>query len=393
MSAQIENQVEMKIVNVYSTQMDKLMTASIYAAVKACSERYDFPLAEAMSLLGSGEKEVVQIPMPYLGTMKESCCYGVVVNHGLYTQCPKGKKSGDLCAGCQKQSTKNTSGKPDNGLITERDVENWKSPSGKAPTAYQKVMKKLKLTETEVIEAARKYEIELPSNLFEQEVKRGRPKGPEKEIELIETENLFQLMVSSQLVDNALEVKEEEKEVVKEEVKEKAVKIVKKKKEPTEEELAEKAAKEEAKAAKEAEKLAKEAALKEAKEAEKIAKEEKKKAKEAEKAIKEAAKLEKKASPKSSPKSSKKELKGMTDEEAAAKGLPIVEDNGRSLSSSTVKIDEELEEEDEEEVSVHKQTIKGVEYLVDENGVVYDMKSQDPIGEYRPASDSIELYE
>jgi hypothetical protein len=52
-----------------------------------------------------------------------------------------------------------------------------------------------------------------------------------------------------------------------------------------------------------------------------------------------------------------------------------------------------LEEEEEEEVSVSKFVHKGTTYLKDENNVIYDKESQDPIGEWNEGSEEIDLYE
>ena len=215
--------------------------------IAALASKYGFSAADAEEFIGpltvskaekktkkvaggaSGvKKEKVRgpvVPLPFSGEMHEGVCHGLKQNHGLLTQCDSSCNSeGDqYCSGCLKQCDKNASGKPDNGCIEDRmqayesGVE-FRDPKGRAPTAYAKVMQKLKLTEDQVIaEAARRGCTFDSAHLLMPESKRGRPKKEgsltvdtesdagkkrgrpkkaSKAVEVTSTEDLFATLIS-----------------------------------------------------------------------------------------------------------------------------------------------------------------------------------------------------
>jgi colicin import membrane protein len=266
-------------------------------------------------------KTFPSIPMPYNGECDEETCLGLRQNHGLYTQCQNNRVNSSYCNTCQRQAEKNSNSKPDCGTIHDRmavDIMDFKDPSGKAPTPFTKVMKKLNLTKDQVLEEAGKFNIIINDCHFESvEVKKGRPgkpkatkddasvnssekkKGrPKKQQQLLQddTDDIFAaLIASASSSDNEEESVNSQEEVVEEAAKNEAKEAEKLAKEAAKQQKeAEKLAKETAKQQKEAEKLAKEAAKQQEKEAKEAAKQQEKEAKEAEKLAKEAAKQQEK---------------------------------------------------------------------------------------------------
>lgn len=173
-------------------------------SVKSLSTHFNFDYDEAMSLLGvlklpdakpSGRKEKsvkVSKPavlLPWTGEIKEEWCYGVRPSHGLFNQCTNvpmvnkgdGDLYGKLCSTCLKQCEKNTHGKPNGGLVIERNEACFKSPSGKSPVVYSVVMKKLDIKREAAMEEAAKFGLTIPECEFEMvEKKRGRPAKEEE---------------------------------------------------------------------------------------------------------------------------------------------------------------------------------------------------------------------
>ena len=98
------------------------------------------------------KKPVVETPshlIPFCGTLNDKWCCGARVNHGLYTQCTKGREEGeDYCKVCQKQSENSASGKPNGGDIRERVAQGaeWRDPKGKAPITFATLLTKPKFS-------------------------------------------------------------------------------------------------------------------------------------------------------------------------------------------------------------------------------------------------------
>ena len=329
--------------------MNKQMTV-MYNAVTMLSEKFEFDVKEAIAFLEaekvlkpkkSSKKVKIEKPsmiLPFVNVI-EGLCGGVSFDGGLYTQCKREAK-GKYCTTCAKQAGE---GKPKYGDIADRveQGEAWRSPDGKSPILFGKVMQKKGLLKEEVIAEAAKFGWVIPEEQFEVSKpkkeakktggKRGRP-AKEKAVETGKSGDdlIAQLVLQAQQeTDENLIQEDLEKE-------EKKPKVTKKEKKP-------KMTKEE----KEAEKLK----AKEAKEAEKL------KAKEAEK-------KEKKTS-------NKKEKKPkMTKKERASK---------KEEKEESVEL---KKEEEEEVVEVKKFEFEGIEYLLDANNVMYDMKTQNEIGSW-----------
>lgn len=387
--------------------------------ITECAALYGFSADEAMDRLGANtirlrteakkvkviEPKVVKyaFPLPFSGVIDSKCCQGVKANRGLYSQCSKAcKTDSQFCGACSKQADKNASGEPDYGVISKRatEGESWRDPKGRAPISFKKLMKKLKLSEEQVLEEVHRLGISFDTeNHFADEAaaeskrgrpkkaitsdtesdaspkKRGRPKKATKTLDVSPTEDLF-----ASLVENAKfaapqkpsdesdlsgsdsdsdtgskkksKLTDEEKAFAKEKAKEvKAQEKAEKKAARDTERLKMKAEKE----AKEAEEKAEKAAAKEQAKAAKEA------AKEAEKAKKEAEKA-------------KKVKKTDTKTE------PLADD---------VSVSEELEAE-EPVVKVLKFEFKGVTYLRSADGTIYDKDTQEEIGMWNEKTQTID---
>ena len=370
-------------------------------------------------------------PLPFNGDRDMNCCQGLRQNHGLYTQCQGSRKdSKEFCNSCQSQCDKN--GRPDYGTIVDRlnaHVEGveFVDPSGKSPTAYSIVMKKLKLSREQVEEEAGKLNIIINPIHFEEVAakksgrpakadkpekveskQKGRPKKSKKVLELAgEEEDLFASLVMSanktseeEMSQDEEDIKtvimsdsEDDKEVTVEPTLESVEKPVekpveKKKKVISEAELLEK---EQKKQALEAEKEAKKQALeaeKEAKrqalEAEKELAKQKKQALEAEKELakqkKETERLEKEALA--------KQKKQAAEEEKAKKDSS----KQKKTKKEEVKPASPVEEEEEADV-VKKIEFEGKKYLKSKNtGIIYNME-QDVIGKWNEEKNRIDFDE
>ena len=412
------------------------MSKVVERAVELLCKHYKLPVEEAKSVVKNKKtKKMISKPstlIPFLGKV-DGWCDGLKLSHGIYSQCTnKPMSTGELCKTCQKQADANEHGKPNCGLASERadDMENWRDPKNRSPTHFGNIVMKMELdVDAVVAECKRVYALEddyeLPSELFEAKKQgrgrpkkvnpivgdtddegepakkpRGRPKKATKTV--VDVTNNGDDLIST-LVAQAKQASEEqsvsESEVVsasesdvessigsesegesegesKVEEKKPVKKATKKGKLSEEEKAA-------AKAAKEAEKEKKAAA----KEAEKQRKaEEKKAAKEAEKA--------KKAEEKKAAKEAEKQKKA--EEKKAAKAVKKAEEQKPTVTEEDLKAEaEELSADEpvsdsEDEVRVELKTIDGVEYLIDDDGVVYDKNTQEPIGTYVADEDRIE---
>jgi hypothetical protein len=185
-----------------------------------------------------------------------------------------------------------------NAGVERKVVKERKTPTASSGIAKEKVVKEPKEKKERAKKAVKEFVEGSKRNSS-----RGRPKNPEKVVEVEETENLFEQLVNTQLeqveedvaccvVFQTKEEKKTEESGEKMErglmsVQEKETKVVNKAEAKEQEKLAKLEAKESEKLAKEAEKASAIANAKLAKEAEKLAKEQ---AKEAEKLAKEQAK-------------------------------------------------------------------------------------------------------
>lgn len=390
---------------------------------KLASE-YKFDAAAGVELLGelSVQKEgktrvtkakrvVPKILLPFCGVVCEEWCKAVRYNRGLFSQCTNACKGEKFCKTCAKSV--NEEGIPTYGLIEERSNEGWTCPKGKSPVNYGNIMAKIDVTKEQAIAEAGKLGWTIAEEQFEvvktrkgrpakkaKEVdgepkKRGRPKKTKPVVEAAGNGDdlIAQLVQQAQQQNEVVEAQETEDEEsvdgseptegptedesTGDEGEDKPKKVTRKKK-TAEEKEAEKLAKAEAKAKlaaeKKAAKEAEKALAKAAKEAEKKAKAE---AKEAEKKAKaEAKKAAKKTAKKESPKSP-----------------TPVEELVEELGELELEDPEILEEEEEDDgaVEVVKFTHKGTEYLRDGDGVVYDIETQEEIGEWDEESSELTL--
>ena len=324
--------------------MKGMIKEAVKEAVERCGSKYNFDASEAMLELGLTEvlvgkvssmvKEKVSvsvgIPLPFSGVIAEECCIALRQNSGLYTQCQSLKAgSSRYCNQCGKK------GDTEYGTVESRmavGLQDYVDSKGRKQVHYTKIMKKLNLTEEQVMEVANKHGIKVDASHFIAPVdgsKRGRPKSekpakvssgvkgrPKKEKKVVEIagdeEDLFANLVaqanrvqSEEEVEVEVEVEAVEEssvaEVVAEvkAVEESSVEVVAKVEEVAQvvEKSAAKVSKNAAeKAAEKAEKEAQKVAEKAAKEAEKAAEKAAKEAqKAAEKAAKDAEKAEKEA--------------------------------------------------------------------------------------------------
>ena len=393
--------------------------------------------------------------LPYSGELDISCCQGLSKNQGLYTQCVISRMdSGEFCKSCQTSADLNN-GVPEYGTISLRlkaytEGIEYKDPSGKSPSPYAKIMKKLKLTREEVEEEAGKLNMVINPIHFETdavkksgrpalkkkaeggEVKpKGRPKKAKKVLELAgEEEDLFaSLVMSANKKDSESEdevdedadtviMSESEEEEDKKESKvlaaklaaEEEAKLAAKKAADEEAKLAaklaaeeeaklaaKKAAEEEAKlaakkAADEEAKLAAKLAAEAKKETERLEKEAKKKAIEDEKeAKKKAIENEKEAKKKAI--EAKKEAERL-EKEAKKKAVEDKKPKKEVKKSASVEMNasDGVEEEEEEEPDVVKKfEFEGKKYLKSKKtGIIYNME-QDKIGKWNEAKQRIDF--
>jgi len=208
--------------------------------VELCANKYNFNGEEALLMIeremskkrsSSESSSVVKssIPLPYNGENNSGKCFGLMKNHGLYTQCCSDRKNGEAyCGKCFKQASKNENGLSDYGHIDNRTRcynrnEEYVDPSGKKPIAYLKVMKKLKITEEQVLAEALRQGVKLDPRHFlskksgrpvkekvakkeESAAKKGRPKKSKKVLELAGEEDLFaSLVMTANSSDQRLE--------------------------------------------------------------------------------------------------------------------------------------------------------------------------------------------
>ena len=195
-------------------RVNNLVNDLIKEAIYKCASKYGFDGKD-------GVKHAMrhECPRPYSESeVDENKCSGLSINHGLYTQCEGLKLEGEYCANCMKDANSETH-EPKNGTIKTRDAANWKSPSGKSPTPYLTVLKKLKIPVAEAREVSNIDEkhFQEVSKKVKTAKERGRPKNPSKVVEVNATENLFQALVQQQKEQKQVEIEvdEEDEQLVK----------------------------------------------------------------------------------------------------------------------------------------------------------------------------------
>ncbi len=156
------------------------------------SKRYGFDAEDARRALKLDNLEVEKIekktkktsvPLPFCGVINKGCCYGIRLNHGLYTQCTNeiSDHTGrhPVCSTCSKQIEKNSNGEPTYGYVTTRLEKgiNFRDPKGKGPVNYGNVMEKLNISREDAEKAAVELGWTIPESQFVvKRATRGRPK-------------------------------------------------------------------------------------------------------------------------------------------------------------------------------------------------------------------------
>ena len=451
-------------VNMLSNKLNKAMLNVVREVVMECSMRHNFDAEEMMNELlcvgvGLGvenvkskkvlksKKDLVscRFPIPYNGTLKENCCKAVCKSQGLYTQCETILEKNvelEFCVKCDREIKKSESGKPIYGRIEDRlavGIMEYRDPSGKSPTPFIKIMKKLKISQEEVMEEASRLNIIIDEIHFrEEEVgekkEKGRPKKPKRKIELADdSTDLFAALVakaneeeessddesvsivesgesattvespttvesattvesdttvkSATTVESPTTVKSAENATMVESILDGVLDNVSIISENNEKEAAKEAEKQKKEAAKEAEKQKKEAE-KQAKEA---AKEAEKQAKEAEKQAKEAAKEAEKQK-KEAEKQAKEAAKEAEKLAKEAAKLSKKEPAKKVTKKTEDKPKEEDKPKDEPDV-VKRFEYEGVKYLKSKNtGIIYNM-DEDVVGKWNEKTNKIDFNE
>ncbi len=396
MSAQIEFNAQMYVSEQLTRQLVNTTQDVTIRCVQVLAEKFNFDADEAIQMLGLSmiklerkmpEKAKVAkavkvvapksaFPLPYIGEFNDACCYALRQNNGLYTQCTGNRKGeASYCKVCANQMQKVGADIPEYGTIQQRmavGIFEYVDPKGRKPIAYAKIMKKLKLDETQVLAEAGKHNITINPEHFvvPEDSKRGRPKAekapkekkngkgrPKKISKVLEIEGDDEDLFAA-LVAEANESEEGDEIVI----------AGKKKGKTDEEKEAERVAKEAEKKEKEAKRLA-EKAEKEAKlAAEKAEKEAKKKAEEEARAAKKAAEEAEKQAKKEAAELAKKEKEAKLAAEKAAK-----EAKKSEKSNKKAKAEAEPVEDDEEPDVVKKIEFQGKKYLKSKKtGIVYD---------------------
>jgi hypothetical protein len=298
-----------------STQMKVLQTAmESYArcVVESVAENEGFNAVSALEAVGfpsvvvsKSVSKTSRVLLPWCGSVDTSCCSGIRVNHGLYTQCTR-EKDGEYCSTCSKN------GGPKHGDISSRCSDDFEHAS--KVVKYSKVMEKLGISREEAEAAASAAGVTISETDFEkvsggrrgrprklvdtsssdsdgEPKKRGRPKKQKTVVARSAGDDLIASLmanaVSASDSDSSVASSEEKAVVKAAKATEKAAKLAAKATEKAakaEQQATEKAAKAEKQSVEKAAKAEKQATEKAAKLAEKLA------SKAAEKAVKDAAK-------------------------------------------------------------------------------------------------------
>jgi hypothetical protein len=163
--------------------------------VNTLSKKYKFDIDDAVLYLSVNteradtiKKEIkttqkTNIPLPFCGVINNTCCQGIRLNYGLYTQCTNSpsiyNKRFPVCNTCNKQVEKNSNEEPNYGFISDRleKGDKFRDPKGKAPVNYANIMEKLKITREEAETATKQLDLTIPDEQFIiKKPTRGRPK-------------------------------------------------------------------------------------------------------------------------------------------------------------------------------------------------------------------------
>jgi hypothetical protein len=111
------------------------------------------------------------VRLPFIATeVKESGCFGLSYNCGLFTQCPKAKMdTGSFCKTCQKEADSSSAGKPNAGTVEDRlsaGLMEYRDLKGRKVVAYSKVMARDGMDRVKVEEEALKVNVVIPEEHF-----------------------------------------------------------------------------------------------------------------------------------------------------------------------------------------------------------------------------------
>jgi hypothetical protein len=374
----VNNNVQNELNIALTTGVERMAKTYGKQLVSLLASKFDFPEEEAMAYLDivkvtkatkakaepkekktkTQKKEKPSVPLPFVGNVDEDSCKGVKLNRGLYTQCTvKPLKDGRYCKTCQKHADMNASGKPKYGDIHDRaavGLMEYTDPNGKKPVTFGNVVNKMKLDKEVVMREAEKFGVVIPDEQWEVvEKKRGRPKS-----------------VSSE-TDNESETKQ-------------------------------KRGRGRPKKVKDVESNVDDDLLSALQEAEKEEKTDKKTTKKTDK--KTTKKTDKKTTKKTTKKTEEKAVEEVssTDEEeekpvkktkkAVKKQVKFVEPEPQPEPEPEVEEtqEEETHETDDEEEEVTEFTHDGVKYYKSQDNVLYDINTQEPVGQWNEETQEIE---
>ena len=409
--------MNMNVEEMMSKAMEKGMRTMLSAygelLVKEMSVKYEFSAEEGMRYLeGSkmkmgkgGSKESKEskenklkekeVPLPYMGMVKEEWCAGMRKTHGLYNQCRNEKVAGEgseYCGRCEKESKTTGTGEPRGGRIEKRDEVDEKKI-----THYSVVMKKLGLTKEAVEGEAAKYGWVVGESEFEKpKSKRGRKKNEtekekekEKETET-ETENEGKEKKQrgrpkkDKTVVSCDGEEGEGVDLIAQMVKEAEAAKVGEEEEEEEEEVEEVEEEEEVEEVEEDEEAKKE----EKKEADEEAKEEKKRAK---KEAEEEKKRVKKQADEEKKKGDEKVYVGEFPLKDKFQVKEMKEEMGE-LESEEMEEEEEMESE-EKEIEVENFEFEGKTYCKTNDNIVYDPETSEEVGMWNEEEENLEYFE
>jgi hypothetical protein len=173
------------------------------------------PIIQAVEQPKVNPDAKVKITLPFNCVINNNVCLGLKLNHSLYTQCESKRMNGlNYCKSCAGQTDKNSNGKPDYGTVSDRmlvGLMDYKDPKGKGPIHYTKFMKKMNITQEEVINEALKLNITIdPIHFTEPEIinkpkqdgKKGKNPKNDKVIDVDNVTDLFAKIVIMTKIEN-----------------------------------------------------------------------------------------------------------------------------------------------------------------------------------------------
>jgi hypothetical protein len=160
-----------------NSKMERAMSKMLLEVVTEISSKYGLDISEVKNEKEKNKEKGKKIILPFCGRINDEKCQGIKINYCLYTQCENNIFQKNLCKTCDKQSEKNSDGKPNYGTIDERLDKNYKDKNGKQPIKYSKFMDKMNITREMAEKEAQEQGVTIPEEEFEiKKTSRGRPK-------------------------------------------------------------------------------------------------------------------------------------------------------------------------------------------------------------------------